>query len=72
VIYLTPKELAKRFKVSPRQILNLARAGDLPGVRLGRLWRFNETQIEQWENLQGMNCEELRKKADNLVTGVGK
>ena len=50
--YLTPHDLAQRFRVTERQVCKLARIGFLPGIKLGKLWRFREDVIEEWERRQ--------------------
>ncbi len=51
-IYWTVKEVAKRFKISERQVTEFARSGILPGIRIGRLWRFRIDAVERWEEGQ--------------------
>ena len=47
--YLTPSDLAKRYQVTQQQITKLARNGLLPGIKIGKLWRFRAEAIEEWE-----------------------
>ncbi len=37
---MTTSELARYLKVSRAEVLRLARRGKIPGLRVGRLWRF--------------------------------
>ena len=43
---LTPKEVAERLSVSPKSIRAWLRQGKLKGVRVGRLWRIRERDLE--------------------------
>ena len=50
--YLTPKDLAKRYRVTQQQVTKLARHGVLPAIKIGKLWRFKLEAIEEWERNQ--------------------
>lgn len=43
---LTPEEAALQLGITPRTIREWLRNGKLPGVKLGRLWRVKETDLE--------------------------
>jgi len=58
-MYFTSKELAQRFKVTERAITQWARTGILSGIRIGRLWRFKVSAIEEWERAQGIDRGEI-------------
>jgi excisionase family DNA binding protein len=42
---LTAKEAAALLRVSTKTVLALARAGALPGEKVGRAWRFARTDV---------------------------
>jgi excisionase family DNA binding protein len=46
--FLTPDELALRFKTKKARIYELVRLGLLPAVHLGRQLRFDEAQISEF------------------------
>lgn len=51
--HLTAQGLADRWHKSPEWVTEQARLGQIPGAwKLGRLWRFNVTQIEAYEQGQ--------------------
>jgi excisionase family DNA binding protein len=50
LIYFTTKQLAHRWQVTERTVINLAQSGKLPAVRIGRLWRFRPQDVETWEH----------------------
>ena len=39
--YLTVEQVAAKLQVSERTVLQWLRAGELPGRKLGRLWRIH-------------------------------
>jgi excisionase family DNA binding protein len=44
---MTTSELARYLKVSRAEVLRLARRGKIPGLRVGRLWRFKRYEVEK-------------------------
>lgn len=42
---LTAEEAADLLRVSVKTVLALARAGTLPGEKVGRAWRFVKTDV---------------------------
>ena len=49
-MYLTTEELAVRYRVTPHQITKMARRGQIPGFKFGKLWRFRKSDIAAWES----------------------
>ena len=45
---LTPDEVAGGLQCSTKTVLKLARAGILPSIRVGDLWRFDPDAIRRW------------------------
>ncbi len=43
---LTPEQAAERLAVSPKSVRAWLRQGRLIGVRVGRLWRIRERDLE--------------------------
>ena len=44
---LTVDEVAKILRLKPETIRSMARRGDLPAIKLGRVWRFRSSSITQ-------------------------
>lgn len=44
---LTAEEVAEYLKINKRTVYNLAEKGEIPGVKLGRQWRFKKRMIEE-------------------------
>jgi excisionase family DNA binding protein len=45
---MTTKELAKYLKLHAITICKNAAEGKLPGIRIGRVWRFDKEAIYKW------------------------
>lgn len=43
----TADDVAPYLKMNRRTVLSLAARGELPAVRIGKLWRFNLVAIEK-------------------------
>lgn len=46
--WLTLEEAAKHLKIGKSTIYRLAREGDLPAHRVGRVWRFDVEELDKW------------------------
>lgn len=44
---LTPAEVAKRLRITPKKVMELRRVNGWPYVKLGRSIRFTPQQVEQ-------------------------
>ena len=44
---MTVDEVAEYLRLKPETIRSMARRGDLPGIKLGRVWRFRRSSISQ-------------------------
>jgi excisionase family DNA binding protein len=44
---MTVDEVAEFLRLKPETIRSMARRGDLPGIKLGRVWRFRRSSISQ-------------------------
>ena len=41
-------EAAKLLRIHPKTLRNKARRGIIPGVQVGRLWRFRASALNEW------------------------
>jgi len=41
-------EAAKLLRIHPKTLRNKARRGIIPGVQVGRLWRFRPSALNEW------------------------
>jgi PTS system nitrogen regulatory IIA component len=47
---LTIEEVAKYLRVSDRTVYDWAQKGEIPSGKIGTVWRFKKSEIEQWVN----------------------
>jgi PTS system nitrogen regulatory IIA component len=47
---LTIDEVAKYLRVSERTVYDWAQRGEIPSGKIGTVWRFKKSEIEQWVN----------------------
>ncbi|MBZ5624685.1 MAG: helix-turn-helix domain-containing protein [Acidobacteriia bacterium] len=47
---LDSTEAATLLGIHPKTLQKMARAGSLPGIRLGDLWRFRASELDAWIN----------------------
>jgi len=45
---LTVKKVQERLQVSERTVFNLMKRGELHGFKVGKLWRFEESDIDEY------------------------
>ena len=45
---MTTDEVLGYLRVNSQTIYRLIRQGDLPAVRVGRQWRFRQTDLDAW------------------------
>ena len=43
----TVEDLAEYLKLQPETIRSMARRGELPAIKLGKVWRFQRTAINE-------------------------
>jgi len=53
--FLTMDDVLGYLRVTSRTIYRLIKAGDLPAVRVGRQWRFRQSDLDAWLNRQQTN-----------------
>lgn len=45
---LTSKQAADVLQIHPKTLQRYARRGTIPGIRIGDLWRFRASDLDQW------------------------
>lgn len=58
----TVREVAQYLQLKPNTVRAMARRGELPVLKVGRVWRFDPKLIEQWVN------NETRKHLSSFVS----
>jgi excisionase family DNA binding protein len=64
---LTAKEAAEFLQVSESTVKARARAGDIPGAKVGRKWRFLKADLEHWLRSGGSAYEDMVSRGMLLV-----
>lgn len=63
---LTIQAVAKLFKVADKTVYTMAQRGELPGFKVGALWKFRRQDLDAWINeriTKGARITRLRVKA---------
>jgi len=47
-VLMTLEEVAGYLRLHTSTIYRLARAGVIPGVKIGGQWRFNQERVDKW------------------------
>lgn len=45
---LTPSDIADKLNIHPNTVRDYLKAGILPAVKLGRVWRVEEKDLNNW------------------------
>ena len=45
---LDSDEAAQLLKIHPKTLQRMARRGEIPGVQIGKLWRFRRSELNAW------------------------
>lgn len=51
--WLTLDELASYLKVSKSALYKMVQEGRIPGGKVGRVWRFDQIEIDRWVKSRG-------------------
>lgn len=62
---MTVDEAAQLLGVKPKTVRALAAAGTIPGVKVGKPWRFDETLLRQW--IQTRSQENIKTWPSDVV-----
>ncbi|MCR5063752.1 MAG: PTS sugar transporter subunit IIA [Treponema sp.] len=68
---LTIEEVARYLRVSDRTVYDWAQKGEIPAGKIGTVWRFKKSEIENWVNarLSSENArpQEISVQAKNII-----
>ena len=59
---ITVNEVAAYLRVNPMTVYRMANRGELPGIKVGDLWRFKERDIAAWLEQQKRSAKLKRKR----------
>lgn len=46
--FLTNKEVAAILKIHPAVVDRMARRGEIPGIKVGKYWRYRKSDLAVW------------------------
>ena len=58
---MTVQEVAQYLRLAEATVYKLAQAGEIPGMKVGRAWRFKKELIDEWfkrETMRGSHSDE--------------
>ena len=64
---MTTKEMAKYLRLHEITISKFAAKGEIPAIRIGRVWRFDKEAIDRWIS-EGQKKSEIVKKSKRKGT----
>lgn len=53
--WMTTDEVAAYLRLNRQTVSRMAARGELPGVKLGREWRFSKQTLDAWLDQQAVN-----------------
>jgi excisionase family DNA binding protein len=55
---LNSNEAADLLGIHPKTLQRMARQGEVVGIRIGRLWRFRASELNEWlQRISGVNVQ---------------
>ena len=64
-LLLKPNEAAEMLAISPRLLWSITDSGELPCLRIGRLVRYDPTDLKVWINAQKQSEQNLSHTQKN-------
>jgi len=64
-LLLKPNEAAEMLAISPRLLWSITDSGELPCLRIGRLVRYDPTDLKVWINAQKQSEQNLSRTQKN-------
>ena len=65
--YYSVREVAELFDVHINTIYNLVQRNQIPYFRVGRQYRFKESDLKKWIESHGLAWEELEERASKAL-----
>ncbi|MBI2191990.1 MAG: helix-turn-helix domain-containing protein [Planctomycetes bacterium] len=57
----TIEDLAEYLKISKSTLYKLAQSGALPGIKVGRHWRFHRDAVDEWLKSHPLDKKETKQ-----------
>ena len=62
---LTVQEVCEYLRITKPTLYRYVRRGDLPGFKMGKMWKFDRQAIDNWVKAKVVGDTEARSKADS-------
>jgi excisionase family DNA binding protein len=62
---LDSQEAAKLLDIHPKTLVQMARRGEIPAVRIGKFWRFRASVLDSWVR-SAVDCRTTRTYRETL------
>ncbi len=49
---LNAEQAARLLSIHPKTLKRMAASGEIPGMQIGKLWRFRASVLDRWLNKQ--------------------
>jgi excisionase family DNA binding protein len=60
---LSAEEAAAHLRLHPKTLQKMARLGHVPGIRIGKYWRFHLSRLDAWvRSLENVSSQPFRVK----------
>jgi excisionase family DNA binding protein len=60
---LSADEAATHLRIHPKTLQRMARLGHVPGIRIGKYWRFHLSKLDAWvRSLENVSSQPFRVK----------
>lgn len=60
--YMDLKVLSNYLKISKETVYRMLKKGEIPHLRVGKLYRFKKQDIDAWLDFKRRNCELLNEQ----------
>jgi len=65
---LTTKEIASFLKLRPETVLRKVKKGEIPAIKIGGRFRYDESQIEEWLRYNSTSNKDIFAITDRETT----
>ena len=69
---MTTKEIAEYLRLHQITICKYAAEGEIPAIRIGRVWRFEKGAIDKWISEGGKKPQKIKKSKAKATPKAGK
>ena len=63
---ITADRAGELLKLHPKTVKRLAQSGELPAMKIGRVWRFRESSLDAWMAARLQCCSHPSPKGESI------